>query len=83
MPGLIKSFTKTLGNYNPKLNQSGSLQHQFKVHSYGSLSKTIQLLDLFLMFLNQKNQILLSFTLECLEKFKPLVDQLYQQLYTL
>jgi DNA integrity scanning protein DisA with diadenylate cyclase activity len=48
------------------------------------LYKNLQLLDLFLTFLhNKRQQILLSFSLECLEKFKPLVDQLYQQLNTL
>ena len=38
-------------------------------------------MDLFLTYLNSKrHQILLSFTIECLEKFKPLVDILYNQL---
>lgn len=32
---------------------------------------------------NKRQQILASFTLECIEKFKPLIDQLYSLLETL
>lgn len=44
----------------------------------------MSLLDLFLNFMSGKRQqILSSFTQECIEKCKPLVDLLYNQLSTL
>ena len=74
--GLIKNFGKIGTSGSPQ-----KFQGQFKVYSYGFLYKNIQLMDLFLTYLNSKrHQILLSFTIECLEKFKPLVDILYNQL---
>lgn len=64
--------------------KSTTTQSNFRVFSFGSLFKTVYLLDIFLCFLNNKRQqILLSFTVECLEKFKPLVDTFYQTLSTL
>ena len=52
--------------------------HNFKVFSYGNLYKAIQLLEMFLNYMNNKSQLILSsFSIECLEKFKPLVDILY------
>jgi hypothetical protein len=54
---------------------------QIKIHSYGYLYKNLQLLDLFLTYLNSKRHLILqSFTLECLEKFKPVVDTLFSEL---
>ncbi len=54
---------------------------QFKIYSYGFLYKNLQLLDLFLTYLNSKrHQILQNFTIECLEKCKPVVDSLYNEL---
>lgn len=66
---LMRSFTK-LG--------SKSQPHMLKIYSYGFLFKTVQILDLFLTYLSSKRQqILLSFPIEIIEKFKPLVDTLY------
>jgi hypothetical protein len=69
MTNLVRSFTK-LG--------SKSQPHALKIYSYGFLFKTVQILDLFLTYLSSKRQqILLSFPIEIIEKFKPLVDTLY------
>jgi len=69
MSYLMRSFTK--------LGSKGQPQ-AFKIYSYGFLFKTVQILDLFLTYLSSKRQqILLSFPTEIIEKFKPLVDTLY------
>ena len=65
----MRSFTKM-----------GSKSHSqtLKLYSYGFLFKTLQILELFLTYLSSKRQqILASFTLEIIEKFKPLVDTQY------
>jgi hypothetical protein len=73
------------GSYDPNYSDTVRKQgRELRVFSFGSLHKAVSLLDLFLNFMSGKRQqILSSFTQECLEKFKPLVDALYSQLSTL
>lgn len=73
------------GSYDPNYSDTVRKQgRELRVLSYGSLHKAVSLLDLFLNFMSGKRQqILSSFTQECIEKCKPLVDVLYTQLTTL